>query len=108
MRPHSRVRWRAILLGGGLCPGRLGRRAGSGPELRGSAAGGDLRGGCAAGGVEGEEGVVDLTGGLVVVQGLADLAAGHSVRMLAQDGVDLLSERSAGRAGQRPRGGRAA
>ncbi len=55
--------------------------------------------------MEGVEGVVDLAGGLVVVEGLADLAAGQSAGMLAQGGVDLLGERLAGRAGQCPRSG---
>jgi hypothetical protein len=73
--------------------------------LRGPAAGRDLAGGRAAGGVQGVEGVVDLAGGLVVVECLADLAAGQPAGMLAQGGVDLFGERVAGRAGQRPRRG---
>src|SRR5437870_3111418 len=44
------------------------------PELSGAAAGGDLGDGRAAGGLERPEGVVELTGGLVVFEGVADLA----------------------------------
>ena len=73
--------------------------------MRGAAAGRDLRGGDAAGGVQRVEGVVDLAGGLVVVEVSADLAAGQPGRVLAQGGVDLFGERIAGRAGQRPGGG---
>ena len=51
------------------------------------------------------EGGVDLAGGLVVMEGLADLAAGQSARMVLQGVVDLFGERVAGRAGERPRGG---
>ena len=79
-----------------LCAGRLGGWAGGGPELGGPAAGRDLGGGRAAGGVEGVEGVegvVDLAGGLVVVECLADLAAGQPAGMLVEDGGDLLGER---------------
>jgi hypothetical protein len=49
--------------------------------------------------------VVDLAGGLVVVECLADLAAGQPAGVLLEGGVDLFGERIAGRAGQRPRGG---
>ena len=91
MRPHSRV---AV-----VAPGLCARRRGGGPELGGSAAGRDLRGGDAAGGVQRVEGAVDLAGWLVVVQRLAELAAGQPSRMLLQGGVDLLGERIAGRAG---------
>ena len=49
--------------------------------------------------------MVDLAGGLVVVECLADLAAGQPARMVLEGGVDLLGERIAGRAGQRPGGG---
>jgi hypothetical protein len=70
--------------------------------LRGAAAGGDLRGGDAAGDVQRLERVVDLAGGLVVLQGSAELAAGQPVGVLAQDGVDLFGERLAGRAAQCP------
>src|SRR5438552_3761293 len=65
---HSRVAHSGLRR---LCPGRCRRRGGGGPELGRSAASRDLRGGDAAGGVEGVEGVVDLAGGLVVVQRLA-------------------------------------
>jgi len=44
--------------------------------LCGPSAGRDLGGGGTAGGVQGVEGVVDLAGGLVMAQRLADLAAG--------------------------------
>ncbi len=43
--------------------------------------------------MEGVEGVVDLAGGLVVVECLADLAAGQPAGMLVEDGGDLLGER---------------
>ncbi|MGO9903380.1 MAG: hypothetical protein ACLP0J_27685 [Solirubrobacteraceae bacterium] len=43
-----------------------------------------------------------------MVEGLADLAAGQPARMLVKGGADLLGERIAGRAGQRPGGGPAA
>ena len=49
--------------------------------------------------------MVDLTGGLVVLEGVADLAAGQTGRMGLQGGVDLFGERLAGRAVQRPGGG---
>jgi hypothetical protein len=49
--------------------------------------------------------VVDLAGGLVVVECLADLAAGQPAGTLSQDGVDLFGEWLAGRAGQCPRRG---
>ena len=55
--------------------------------------------------MQGVEGVVDLAGGLVVMEGLADLAAGQPFGVLVRDGVDLFGERVAGRADQRPRGG---
>jgi hypothetical protein len=59
--------------------------------LRGASAGGDLRGAGAPGGTQRVEGVIDLAGGLVVVECLADLAAGQPARMLAQDVVDLFA-----------------
>jgi len=49
---------------------------GRGLEVRGAAAGRDLGDCASAGGLEGAERVVDLTGGLVVLEGVADLAAG--------------------------------
>ena len=49
--------------------------------------------------------VVEVAGGLVVVEGVADLAAGQAGRVLEQCGVDLFGERVAGRAGERPGGG---
>ncbi len=55
-------------------------RGGRGPELRGPAAGGDLGHGRSAGGVEGVECVVEVAGGLVVFEGVADLAAGQAGR----------------------------
>ena len=71
---------------------------GGGPELRRSAAGGDL-GDCRSSGcLEGTECVVDLAGGLVVLEGVADLASGQTGLMGLQRGVDLLGERLAGRA----------
>ena len=42
--------------------------------------------------------MVDLAGGLVVVEGLADLAAGQPAWMREESGVDLFGERFAGRA----------
>jgi hypothetical protein len=62
-------------------------------------------GGDAVGVVEGVEGVVDLPGGLVVVECLAELAAGQPARMRGEGRVDLFGERLAGRAAERPRGG---
>jgi len=97
----SRGAGRAGRLPFGQC-GRL--AAGGGPEFGGASAGGDLGGGDAAGGVQGVEGGLDLAGGLVVVERLADLAAGQPARMVVEGGVDLLGERIAGRAGQRPGG----
>ena len=64
---HSRV------VAGGSGAGGLG----GGPELRGPTAGWDLGDGRAAGGVQGAQGGVDLAGWLVVVERLADLAAGQ-------------------------------
>src|ERR1700730_11362383 len=78
---------------------------GCGPELRWAAAGSDLGDGRAAGGLQGVQGVVELTGGLGVAEGVADLAAGQAGRAGLQRGVDLFGERLAGRAGQRPGGG---
>ncbi|MEJ7715347.1 MAG: hypothetical protein WKF40_06445 [Thermoleophilaceae bacterium] len=49
--------------------------------------------------------MVDLSGGLVVLEGGADLAARQAVWAVAQRGVDLLGERLAGRAVERPGGG---
>ena len=55
-------------------------------ELCWPAAGRDLRAGDAAACVEGGvEGVIDLAGGLVVMECLADLAAGQPFGMLVQD-----------------------
>ncbi len=83
---------------------RSGRR-GRGPELCGAAAGGDLGDGRSPGGVKRVECVVELSGGLVVLEGVADLAAGQAGRVGFQGGVDLFGERLAGRAGERPGGG---
>ena len=77
---------------------------GRGPELRWAAAGRDLGDGRSAGGVEGVERVVESAGGLVVFEGVADLAAGQAGRAGVEGGVDLFGERLAGRAGQRPGG----
>lgn len=95
MATHSRV-----ACGGSGVVGCCG-----GPELGGAAAGFDLGGGRAAGGVQGVQGGVDLAGGLVVAEVLADLAAGQPASMRDEGGVDLFGERLAGRAGQRPGGG---
>ena len=81
------------------------RGRGRGPELCGAAAGGDLGDGRSAGGLEGVECGVDLAGGLVVFEGVADLAAGQAGRVGGEGGVDLFGERLAGRAGQCPGGG---
>ena len=78
---------------------------GGGPELRGTAAGRDLGDGRSAGGLEGGERVVELAGGLVVAEGVADLAAGQAGRGGCERGVDLFGERLAGRALQGPGGG---
>src|SRR5579875_2239719 len=78
---------------------------GGGPELGWSAAGSDLGDGGSAGCLEGLERVVDLAGGLVVFEGVADLAPGQSGRIVLQGGVDLFGERLAGRAVERPGGG---
>ena len=53
---------------------------GRGPELRRAPAGGDLGDGRSAGCLEGAESVVELSGGLVVLEGVADLAAGQAGR----------------------------
>jgi hypothetical protein len=78
---------------------------GRGPEVCGASAGGDLGDGRSAGGLEGAECVVELAGGLVVFEGVADLAAGQSGRVGLQRGVDLFGERLTGRAVQGPGGG---
>ncbi|MCA1680149.1 MAG: hypothetical protein LC777_14955, partial [Actinobacteria bacterium] len=49
-----------------------------GPELGGPPAGGDLGDGRSVGCLEGAESVIDLAGGLVVFEGVADLAAGQA------------------------------
>ena len=79
-----------------------GRGGAGGPELRGPAAGGDLGDGRSTGCLEGAERVIDLAGGLVVLEGVADLAAGQAGRVGDEGGVDLFGERLAGRAGQGP------
>jgi hypothetical protein len=53
------------------------------PELCWPAAGGDLGDCCSAGCLEGMERAVDLTGGLVVLEGVADLAAGQTGRVVS-------------------------
>ena len=63
-------------------------------ELCWPAAGRDLRAGDAAGGVEG---VIDLAGGLVVMECLADLAAGQPFGMLVQDSSGERRGKDAGR-----------
>ena len=73
--------------------------------MGGPAAGGDLGDGRSAGCLEGAERVVDLAGGLVVLEGVADLAAGQPGRDGLEGGVDLFGERLAGRAVERPGGG---
>jgi hypothetical protein len=85
----------------------VGRSAacGGGPELRRPAAGGDLGDGRSAGCVEGAECVVELAGGLVVLEGVADLAAGQTGGVGLEGGVDLFGEWLAGRAMERPGGG---
>ena len=80
-------------------------RRGRGPELCRAAAGCDLGDGRAAGGLEGAERVIDVSGGLVVFERVADLAAGQTGRAVAERGVDLFGEWLAGRAGQGPGGG---
>src|SRR5438309_8250484 len=77
---------------------------GRGPELRGPAAGSDLGDRRLAGCLEGVERVIDLAGGLVVLEGVADLAAGQTGRVCSERGVDLFGEWLAGRAGQCPAG----
>ena len=63
------------------------------------------RDGRATGGLECAERVIDLAGGLVVLEGVADLAAGQAGGVGGEGGVDLFSERLAGRAVERPAGG---
>jgi hypothetical protein len=48
--------------------------------------------------VEGSEGVVELAGGLVVFEGVADLASCQAGRAGLEGGVDLFGERLSGRA----------
>lgn len=78
---------------------------GGGPELCGAAAGGDLGDGRSAGASEGSEVVVELAGGLVVFEGVADLASGQPGRTYSEGGVDVFGERVAGGAGEGPGGG---
>ena len=66
--------------------------------MRGPAAGGYVGGARASGGAECGESSFDLAGGLVVLEGVVDLAAGQPARVLAQGGVDLFGEWIAGRA----------
>jgi hypothetical protein len=80
-------------------------RWGGGPELGGAAGGGDLRAGRAAGEGERVQRALGLLGGLVVLQGVAELAACQPAGMGLEGGVDLFGERVAGRALQRPAGG---
>lgn len=80
-------------------------RGGRGPELCGAPAGSDLGDGRSAGGLQGAERVIESAGGLVVLEGVADLAAGQAGRVGGEGGVDLFGERLAGRALERPGGG---
>ena len=49
--------------------------------------------------------MIDLACGLVVLEGVADLAAGEPAGVGMEGGVDLFGERLTGRAVQRPGGG---
>jgi hypothetical protein len=81
-----------------------GRRCCGGPELGGASGGGDVGAGRAAGELECAERLLDLVGWPVVLEDVADLAAGQSCRVMLEGGVDLLGERVACGACWRPGG----
>jgi len=83
----------------------VGGRAGCGaPELGGASGGRDLGAAGAAGERKRVERALDRGGGLVVLQGVGDLAAGQPGGMIDELGVDLFGERVAGGALQCPAG----
>src|SRR6266550_4391700 len=78
---------------------------GGGPAFCGAAGGEDPRAGRAAGVSERVECPVEVGGGLVAVEEVAQLGAGQPVGVAGQRGVDLFGERIAGRALECPGGG---
>src|SRR5215218_5545693 len=104
VRPVGRSALTAPVRGRGCSARVSGGRLGGGPELGGAAGRVDLRAVGAAGGGERLQCLFDAFAGLVALEKVAQLGAGHALGLGGERGVDLFGERVAGRVAERPVG----